>query len=151
MSEVGREHRVQTRAVILGGERECPGEIVGFAAEEALPLEDAADRGGRGDTAACELVEMHAVLVRLAQHVQRAVELVGSRPHLGVAVRLDVLEQRGPVQLGGVVLPNCVTVTFFEVAYKIRAERRRPRYAALPEREAQRREAGYDAAEEQRP
>ena len=90
--EVGREHRAEAGAVVLGRERERPGGIVGLAPEEALPCERGADVGGGAEAARRELVELRGVLVGLAQHVQRGVEVAErGRGTSSVAVLLDQL------------------------------------------------------------
>ena len=84
VTEVGREHRAEPGAVVLGRERERPRGVVGLAAEEALAGERVADVGGGAEPARRELVELGPVLVGLAQHVQRGVEVVGAGAHLVV-------------------------------------------------------------------
>ena len=64
---------------------------------------------------------------------------------------VDERGERVAIEPARVVAEDCVTVTFFEVADEIRAERRGPADAAFEEREPQRRETVHHAAEEQRP
>ncbi len=122
MAEIGREHRRQPGAVVVGGERQRPHRVVGLAAEEALTGERVADVGGGAGTAQRELVEGCWVFIGLAEHVQRVAELVGAIANFVDAVAREERLELGPVGPGRVVAMDYVTVTFVEVADEIGAQ-----------------------------
>jgi len=136
--------------VVFGRERQGPHRVVGLAAEEALLREDRPDVGGGAGAAGDELVERATALVGFAEHVHRVVELVETRNDFGRAMRTDHPLHQDAIDTRGVVPPDCVTVTFLEVARKVGDQRCRPCDATFEERETQRREPREDAAEKQR-
>ena len=136
--------------MILRRERERPGGVVGFASEETLLREGGANVGGGAEPARRELVELRAVLVRFAQHVQCRLEIVDPDAHLVVAELFDQRRELLTIELGRVVQTECVAVSFLEMADEVTAERRGPCDPAFEEREPQFREAGHYATEQQR-
>ena len=89
------------------------------------------------------------VFVGLAEHVQRGIEVADAGPHL-VAPVLAISAVSRPGRGGPGRTARLRRRALFEMADEITAQRRRPRHAALEEREAQLGEAVQHPAEDQR-